>query len=176
MMEADRRKLSARLGGNLAFAVVLIVVLVAAIAVAGCGGSSDASGAGGDSTAPVLTKAAFIKQGDAICQKGGEEVEAAVRVFTRAHGVSQKSEPTKDETEELAEQVVIPGIKSQVRKLGGLNPPPDEAGRVEKMLGGLEAAIKAGEEDPMALMRGEVLSKPDEKVKAFGFKVCGGQG
>ena len=48
---------------------LLAGVMAIAIIAAGCGSSSDDST---DTTVVVLTKTEFIKQGDAICAKGGK--------------------------------------------------------------------------------------------------------
>ena len=72
-------------------ALVVALVAFAAIAmiVAGCGG-------GGDSTTDSgsLTKAEFLKQGNAVCAKGNKEIEEGFEEFEKENGLQNK-QPTE---------------------------------------------------------------------------------
>src|SRR5438874_718288 len=77
----EEASMRTRLTGKMAIAATLIVGLGAA----GCG-SSKSKSASSTSTAstPALSKAAFLKQGNAICRQGNRKINAdASRVFTR---------------------------------------------------------------------------------------------
>ena len=68
-----------------------VAAAVLAALVAGCGG-------GGDTTTDetvTLTKAEFIKQGDAICKEGNEEIEAGFEKFAEENEIPKSGEPDK---------------------------------------------------------------------------------
>jgi hypothetical protein len=139
------------------------VVAIAAIA-AGCGSSSDDS----------LTKAEYIKQGDALCKKGGEEIEADVKSYAKENDISLKTEPTKEQLGELSENVVIPGINNQLDGLKGLGTPSEDEDLANELIDSLEKGIEKGEEDPTAFVtEGDSLAKANELAKEFGFTDCG---
>jgi hypothetical protein len=144
--------------------VALAGVVAIAVIAAGCGSSSDDS----------LTKAEYIKQGDALCKKGGEEIEADVKSYAKENDISLKKEPTKEQLGELSENAVIPGIKNQLEGLKDLGTPSEDEALANELVESLEEGIEKGEEDPTAFVTaGDSLSKANELAKEFGFTECG---
>ena len=66
--------------------ILALIVAISAVALvaAGCGSSDDSTT---DSTAS-LTKGEFLKQGNAICAKGNQELEAGFNSFGKEHELS----------------------------------------------------------------------------------------
>src|SRR5204863_6178801 len=76
-----------RLTRGMTLAAPLILVLVAA----GCGSSSKST-----STTPAISKAEFLKKGNAICKKGNDQInKAAQKVFPNRKTKQSKAQRNK---------------------------------------------------------------------------------
>jgi hypothetical protein len=143
---------------------MLAGVVAIAVIVAGCGSSSDNS----------LTKAEYVKQGDAICKKGNTEIETDVKAYAKQHNISLKSKPTEAQLAELSENVVIPGVRNQLEGLRDLSPPSGDEGAANELLDALGEGLEKGEEDPAVFVSsGDPLAKANKMAKELGFKECG---
>lgn len=150
-----------------ALAVLAAVVMVAA----GCGSDSDTSG--NDSS--TLTKAEFLKQGNAVCAKGNEEIEAGFEEFSEEHNLSEKKQPSQAQLEEAIESILIPGIRKQIDGLEALGAPSGEEAEVEAILSAAEEALEKGEEDP-SVLAGETngpFIKANKLAREYGLAKCG---
>ena len=146
--------------------VVLALVALAAI-VAGCG--SDDS----DTTATEsLTKAEFIKQGDAICKKGNDQSEGEAEEFAEENDFTLEK-ASKEQLEEAVAEVLVPNLNQQVEDIRALGVPEGDEEQVEEILDSLEGAASEIEDDPGMVFDGEVLEKPGKLAGAYGFEVCG---
>ncbi len=135
----------------------LIVLAATAILVAGCGGSSDSSGTGSDSggtttstsgdgttenasgktpSGPPLTKAEYIKKGEAICGAVPNEFEKLRQELLNG---PEKNNATPEKVNEVA---AIPPIFIAVEKFEELNPPKGDEAEAEAIVDALEAAVK----------------------------------
>jgi hypothetical protein len=151
--------------------IALLAALVAvALVVAGCGGGDSTT----DSTAS-LTKAEFLKQGNAICKEGNDEIESEFEKFAKENNLSKKKAPTEAQLEEAAEQFLIPVVSKQIDGLRALGAPSGEEEKINTLLDNAEAALEEVEEDP-SLVSGE-SNEPFEEVnkeaRAVGLTVCG---
>jgi hypothetical protein len=157
---------------------LLAVLVVVAVGAPGCGGSGDdASTQANDGVATAeasLSKDQFIQRGDAICKIGGIEVERDVAAFAKEHNIDLSKEPSKAQLKELADEVVMPGIKAQLKGLRELGEPSEAATEADEVLDALEAGVEKGEENANAFLSGETLEEADKEAVKFGFKVCGG--
>ena len=155
-----RRVLTA---GSLCLAVVGM-----SLALAACGSSSDES-------TTALTKAEFLKQGNAICRKGNEEVgKAAEKRFPRSGG-----KPSQKELEQFAGQTVVPNIESQVQQISELPAPEGDEEQVEAIVEEAEASVEKAAEDPSVMIteKGEnPFAKTDELATAYGLTACASEG
>jgi len=145
------------------------VLLIAAIA-AGCG-SSDST----DSTAAALTKAEFIKQGDAICEKGSKQIEEEAEEFAEENDIDT-SNPTDEEQEEVIESVVAPSLQTQADELNELGAPSGEEDKTGAIIAALESGADELESDPGVLLKESStgpLDEANELANEFGFKACG---
>src|SRR3954447_26083138 len=100
---------------------MLAAVLAVAIFAAGCGSSSDdSSGDTGSSdtteTSAALSKAEFIKQGDAICTKGNKTIETEANEFAEENDVNTQK-PTRAQKEEVIVAVVAPSVRKQAEEI-----------------------------------------------------------
>lgn len=146
-----------------------LAVFAAALVVAGCG-----SGDGGSGTSS-LTKAEFVKQGNAICAEGNKEIEAGFETFAKKHQLSENSPPSKTESKEAGETILIPAISKQLEKIRALGAPSGEEEEVDTLLSRAEKALKEGEEDPAAFIEGELapFKSVNREARELGLTVCG---
>jgi hypothetical protein len=149
---------------------MLAGVVAIAVVAAGCGSSSDST----ESTAS-LTKAEFIKQGDAICKKGNKEIEEGFESFAKENNLPQNKEPNKAQGKELVETVIVPDIKAQAEGIRALGAPSGDEAQVSAMLDSLDEGIEAAEEDPEALFaaKSDPFASANKQAKEYGLKVCG---
>jgi len=142
---------------------MLAGVVAIAIVAAGCGSGDDS-----------LSKAEYIKQGDALCKKGSGEIEKEVETYAQENDISLKKEPSEEQLAAISEDVIIPAVQSQLDGLKDLGTPSEDEAKADEVLDALEEGIEKGEEDPGAFVEGEgTLGKANELAKEFGFKECG---
>ena len=132
--------------------------LIAAFAI-GCGGSDD-----------TLTKAEFLKQGNAICAKGNKEIDAAAnKTFKKGQ------EPSKAQITKFAEDTLIPSVEEQVSGLRDLNPPSADEDQVNKILDEADSALDKTKDDPSIFASNQdPFKKANQLATDYGLKACGG--
>lgn len=153
------------------FVALLAALAALALIVAGCGGGSDST-----ETTSALSKAEFVKQGNAICAKGSKEIEEGFEKFGKEHGFSEKKEPSEAELEEAVETIVIPGIRKQVDGIRALGTPTEEGAEAEAVLDAAEEGLEKGEEDPKLFLEEESsgpFAKANKLSREFGLTKCG---
>jgi hypothetical protein len=146
--------------------VVLGALATLAMLIAGCG-------SGAEDTTVALTKAEFIKQGDAICKKGNKESETEVEDFAKEKGFSLER-PSKDQAEEVVTEVLVPNLQRQAKELDALGAPKGDEAEIDALIVSLEEATAEFEKDPTSYFEESALAKPIRLENAYGFKVCGG--
>lgn len=139
---------------------MLVLVLLAA---AGCGGGS------GETRAP--TKAAFIKQADAICVKADKAQEVRLNAAAKQHPLNVASEA---ELQKLVMGAGMPPIEDEAREIAELTPPVGDAAEIETLVQGIAEAVKNAKANPqsMADEASGPFSKVDQQAKQYGFKAC----
>ena len=137
------------------------LVLLAAVA-AGCGGSSDSSAS--------LTKAEFVKKGDAICKRFEQERLSAIKAFVLVH--KGKLGPTATQ-EDLVEEAALPPIRAGVEKLAELGTPKTDADKATKFVEAYEEAVSHIGENASVALNGDPFAKVRKASSGFGFKNCG---
>lgn len=157
---------------NKRFIAVLIGALVGALLIAGCGSSND------NETTASLTKAQFLKQGNAICKAGNEEINEGFESFSKEHNLSHKK-PSEAQFEELAETVLVPSVSRQIKEVRALGAPEGEEGEVDEFITNAEDALKELEEEP-SLIAAEGEEEPffsvNKEAAKIGLTACGGEG
>lgn len=150
--------------------IALLAALVAiALIVAGCGSDSSTT----DSTA-TLTKAEYLKQGNAICAAGNKEINAGFEKFFEENEFSKKNQPTQADFQEAAEEVVIPSVRKQIDELEELEAPEGEEEKYEALFENAEAQLEKGEEDPSLLTdeNNDLFAGVNKEAKALGLGSC----
>jgi hypothetical protein len=125
-----------------------VALAVFSLLLVGCGGGGD--GAEGTGT---ITKAQFLKKGNAICAKGTKEFGKGDVAFWKQHG-GPRSNASQALTNELQLTVALPMRKRELREIRALGLPKGDEPYVEKMLAAWEEGIQTGEEEPARLDSG----------------------
>jgi hypothetical protein len=145
-------------------------VVALLLTLPGCGSGESETTA--DASADSLTKAQFLKQGNAICAKGYDRINQKYGKFS-AGGNEQNA--TEAERNRAAEEIVPPELNRVVVRLRALGAPMGEELRLDKMLTAYEEGIERGEEDPLALrgVDGFALEEAYELLWDYGLTGCG---
>jgi hypothetical protein len=138
---------------------IVLSLVICSICTFGCGNSS--------SEAASLTKAQFIKRGEAICNEAELEQLKGANAYASKH-------PGAEE-EDLVVPVILPPIEKELEGLEALGVPKGDEEAVQKFLTSLEAAVKQSRESPGDLFAAETdpFTKPDKLAEEYGFDVCG---
>ena len=142
---------------------LVLVVLGLALVGAGCGG-------GDDKSSSSLSKAEFIRKGNAICAAGNKQIEAkAGQLF----GTKQK--PSEGELKQFASTVLLPSVEKQVAELKKLSPPSGDEDEVKAILDAAQDGIDKGKQDPLSLTqeKGGPFDKANALARKYGLTVCG---
>jgi hypothetical protein len=145
---------------------VLGALAALAMLIAGCGG-------GGGDTTEALTKAEFIKQGDAICKKGNVASQTEVEEFAKENGFKLE-ESNKAQAEEVVTEVLAPNLQRQAEELDALGAPKGDEAEIDALIVSLEEETAEFEKDPTSFFKETALAKTIRLENAYGFKVCGG--
>jgi hypothetical protein len=133
-----------------------LILLGLPVLAAGCGGGDDNS----------LSKSEFVAQGNAICKKGNQQLNAAGKELGKS--------PTKAQVNSFVTATVIPNIQGQVDQLRALDEPSADQDQVNAILDEADAALAKVKADPTLLTgHADPFAKANKKAKAYGLTVCG---
>lgn len=152
--------------------VVLALGLACLVAV-GCGSSDDGGDTSSEVNTEVLAKAEYVKLGNEICAESIKKREAGLKdMFARL----QNEEITEKEQEELADELVLPGLYEMVEELAALGLPEGKEAQAEKMLKGYENAVEKFEGNTkLALTQyATYMNKPSKVAEELGLSTCTG--
>jgi len=154
------------------FIALLAAFAAISMIVAGCGSSDDST----DSTSSSsLTKAEFLKQGNAICAKGEKELNEEFEEFAEEENLSENKQPTEAQLTKATEEVFLPIIKGQVEGIRDLGAPSGEEEQVEEVVTAAEEALEKGEEDPASLAneKEDPFAEANKLANDYGLTKCG---
>ena len=168
-------------GGTTRFALGALAALAL---LAGCGG--DGGGGAGDGSQTTegtveastpagggsKSKAAFIKEADAICAEAQTKVNAGLHGYLD-HGTSQPR-PPEEGAEDFVAEVVIPTVEEEVERITALGPPADAEQASGALVVAFEEVIDEAESDPQGFFAdAKAAQKATKTLQALGFKSCG---
>jgi hypothetical protein len=148
--------------GGLALALVVLA--------AGCG-SDDSS----TETTAALSKAAFVREADAICRENREKIiKAAAKI-----PLQEKPEAREAVERKLISSLLIPGLEEVVDRIRDLGPPPSGEAQIERILVLTENAIEEAETEPETYVAGENyrdgsvrFGEANRLARGYGMKSC----
>ena len=140
------------------------VMLGALVVIAACGG-------GGSS---ALSKDEFVKQGNAICQKGNDAIDSTGSSFFS----DSTQQPDPATVQKFFKETVSPNVKKQVDDLDKLNPPKELQAQVDKLVADARAALTKLQEqidkDPNAALNSneDPFANVNKEASAIGLVAC----
>ncbi len=143
-------------------ALIAALLLVGALA-AGCGG-------GGDSTTVTtssLSKAAFVKKANALCDEGRQQA--------LDYRPPSEEGPEKQVVTTTIHAGILPAIEGAMKELRELGAPKNDEAKVEAIIVGNEEAIAKAEKMSFASLvdMEKVFLPTAEKARSYGIKSCG---
>jgi hypothetical protein len=155
-----------------------LFVMAAAIAAlllgAGCGGSSDPEVTEVTVKTGSLSKAAFVKKADAICEAARTEFVSKFTSFFKAHesalGDKQKEQVLLGE---ILESILTPNVEGQIKEISKLGSPKPYAPEVASFLNALQKRLGELQDDPSQVTGTPYLFKEAENIAAkAGMQGC----
>jgi hypothetical protein len=152
------------------FVALLAALAALALIVAGCGGGSSST-----ASTSALSKAEFVKQGNAICAKGNEEIEEGFEKFVKENNIKPNKKPTKAQQTEAAEEILLPTVRKQVEGIRALGLPSEGEEEADNVLKAAEKGLEEAEEDPSsaATENGKQFAEANKLAREFGLTKCG---
>jgi hypothetical protein len=143
----------------------LLAVGLLVLTLSGCGGS------GGDSTERALTKAQYIKQADAICNKAKDKQLRGLTAYVKKHPESREIQSAQ---EAAVVAVGLPPDRVGIEEIRSLNPPTAHEQEISSLLDEMEAALKKSEEDPTTVVTGvrSPFEEVNQRAAKYGFEAC----
>jgi hypothetical protein len=121
-----------------------------------------------------LTRAEFLKEGNAICDKGNKETDAAAqKAFPNQN---EAPDPTKAKV--FFKETAIPSTRKQIDDIDALKPPKDLQDDVDKLLSDARDALgkieKQVDQDVTKLLSDEndPFKDVDREAKNVGLTAC----
>ena len=151
--------------------VMGVVALILALAAASCGEDEPRTTSREPSS---LTKGEFLKQGNAICAKGNDEINRRFERYSRKHLTGDGPIPSEHSYAKASARIVLPLVTNEVEEIRELGTPDGDGGRVEKILRAFEKGVEAGERDP-TLIAGQgpyAFTEAHERAIDYGLVSC----
>ncbi len=119
-----------------------------------------------------ISKSAFLKRADAICQQAYDRVAEGFRRFVR--GRKDEAFADIDSIRRYADTVLLPAKRQQLEELRALGAPSEDEDQVEAILDAYEDGIQLAEDDPRAAVTSTfgVFVEATELAEEYGLENC----
>jgi hypothetical protein len=138
--------------GRAALALGAITLLMA-----GCGSSDDNDKA--------LSKSDYLSQGNAICKKGNDTINAA--------GQKLGESATKAQQTAFVTDTIVPAVETELKDLRALNAPEADADKLSSLYDQADAALDKIKATPALALAGDPFAAVNAKATAYGLTECG---
>lgn len=136
----------------------VVGILAIGLLVAGCGDD-------GESEASTIPKAAFVKQGNAICEKRSKEISTkGLKVINEA---GQEPAKAKAATVEVFSTILVPDLEDEVEEIRALGMPKGTEEQAERALDTIEETLDEANDD---IERFTTIIDPFKKAAATADK------
>jgi hypothetical protein len=146
--------------------MAVTATVIVGLGVAGCGGGGSKS----STSSGALTKAEFLKRGNAICKRGNDRINAeGKKLFHK--------KPTPAQLKQFA-QSAIPIIQTEISGVRGLPAPSADKARVAKLVDTAQKDLDKVKGDPALLTSGksDPFKDANKLANAYGLTECGSGG
>jgi hypothetical protein len=145
--------------------------VAAAVVLAATAGLTGVSSASTPHKPKPLSKSAYIKAGDKICQQGRERENT---IYQKHFGnLAQGQQPDAVALASFVDEVA-PVLRHELAALRALRAPKHDVKTLTRIWDAAEAAIQKDTEDPTQLLNGNrPIAEAKHLMRAYGFKVCG---
>jgi hypothetical protein len=154
---------------------LLAIAVLTAIAAAGCGGSDEVTSSNFPFSPPSLSKAEFIEQANAACER-----ERAIMMKKKLDFERLKAErPPEPGSSDVAHFVYLPAMEAQVWRMEELGVPRGEAKRIDELLSAARFAIDAAaviRKLPSIAAAEQYFDESDKLYRAYGLDSCANNG
>lgn len=152
------------------WSIGIVALAIAVVAVVGCGGDDSST-----ETAASPTKAAFVREADAVCRKAQEEIiKGASKV-----PIEDVPQARKEAEFKMVSTLLIPTLEEEVDRLRALGAPAGDEAEIERMLELTEGAIDEAKTEPETYVQGEDYVNGSEHygeanrlARGYGMKNC----
>jgi hypothetical protein len=142
-------------------AVTLAAAAAAGALIAGCGSSGSSSST---ATTAAISKADFVAQANAICEKGNKAQSAAETKLGK--------NATKAQAEALVTQTFVPNIQGQIDAIKALGAPAGDEATVAKMISLAEADLNKLKADPSQISNENLFTNFANVAHPYGLTAC----
>jgi hypothetical protein len=142
-------------------AVLLLGILALALLAAGCGG-----GDGDDASAETaITKAEFVKQGNAICQKATEKFSRQAEALLEELGADESpgDRPATD---------LVSLLETEADEIRALGAPAGDEAEVDAILSGIEQTADSLESGEGSGDGTSAYAQAEKPADAYGLDAC----
>jgi hypothetical protein len=149
--------------------IALSAVFALALVAVGCGGDDSTSTAS-------ITKAEFLTQGNAICDKGNKEINTAFESFAKENNLEQNQNLTDAQATEASNTILIPNVQSQVDQIRELGAPAGQETQVDAILTAAQQGIDDLKDDPtlLAQSNADPFAEANKLARDYGLTACAG--
>jgi hypothetical protein len=147
------------------FVFGLLALLV--LSAGGCGGTDDAEA--------QLSKAAYIKRANRICEETKEKTQQGFVAYARQNQVSGSGSTLSTQATDFVIKVFTPTYEQQLNQLEALNAPSADQEKTTKILAAMRSALKASQQKPLQFIRGApFFEEASTLATAYGMTGCTG--
>lgn len=150
--------------------LALAALVVSLLALAACGSSGDAA----DSPTSTLSRAQFLRQGNALCQAGTNEITSALTKWEKGHRSGGKP-ATEAARDKALSQIALKVRKEELRELRELGLPLEGQYTVELILDAWEEGVENGERNLLSMQASNedfAFAKAFQISSNFGLSGC----
>ena len=145
----------------------LLAILSLALAITACGSSSSSDST---TTTTTISKAVFLKKGNAVCAKGNKQInQIASQTFPK------NKKPTQAQVKQFTAQASSV-IQQQIDGVKALGAPAGDSATVNQITSDAQAALDNVKSNPQGFLKGDPFKKANQEAKAYGLTACAGGG
>jgi len=138
-----------------------VIAAMCTFALTSCGSSNNSK---------TISKAEFLKRGNAICKQGNDETNAAAN-----KEFPHNKKPNQAQLVKFVKVTIIPSVQSQINRIRALGAPAGDKAKVDQLVNSAQAALDQGKKNPVLLTSNGPgpFAKTNQLTKAYGLTVCG---